>query len=219
MIPIFKRPQKLLDPRQLLHSAKGTTWDEHKYIKRVDGTYYYPDSYEGGRHLNSETKKETSEKMEDWEKNLYEALKKDSNAIDTAKYDFGDLLIKYSGLNLKNVSEAEVDRMQRKIVGRLEKEAESKVSLDKNDVENLAKEVIKGNFGNGDIRKELLGEHYREIQDRVNELMKGSGSSKNLLDISESEIKAGEKEVEKVVQSSTGGMDMETVYEVYRKKK
>lgn len=33
------------------HSAKGTTWEEHKYIKRIDGTYYYPDSYKGGRHL------------------------------------------------------------------------------------------------------------------------------------------------------------------------
>lgn len=27
----------------LKHSAKGTTWDEHKYVKKVDGRYYYPE--------------------------------------------------------------------------------------------------------------------------------------------------------------------------------
>ena len=37
----------------LAHSAKGTTWENHKYIKRIDGTYYYPNSYVGGRHLPS----------------------------------------------------------------------------------------------------------------------------------------------------------------------
>ena len=31
------------------HSSEGSSWKKHKYIKRVDGTYYYPDSYEGGR--------------------------------------------------------------------------------------------------------------------------------------------------------------------------
>jgi hypothetical protein len=25
----------------LAHSAKGSTWEEHKYIKRIDGTYLF----------------------------------------------------------------------------------------------------------------------------------------------------------------------------------
>ena len=33
------------------HSSEGSECEEHKYIKRIDGPYYYPDSYEGGRHL------------------------------------------------------------------------------------------------------------------------------------------------------------------------
>lgn len=37
----------------IAHSAKGTTWKDHQYLKRIDGKYYYPDSYEGGRHLSS----------------------------------------------------------------------------------------------------------------------------------------------------------------------
>lgn len=97
------------------HSSEGSSWKKHKYIKRVDGTYYYPDSYEGGRHLPDE-----------------------------------------------------------------ETESSSKIDLSKNDIENLAKEVIRGNFGNGQERKDLLGENYEEIQKRVNELMKGSAGSKTI---------------------------------------
>ena len=36
----------------LSHSAKGSEWEEHEYIEEVDGKYYYPDSYEGGRHIS-----------------------------------------------------------------------------------------------------------------------------------------------------------------------
>lgn len=109
-----------MDPRtrfQLLqHSSEGSSWKKHKYIKRVDGTYYYPDTYEGGRHLPDEEKEESN----------------------------------------------------------------SKIDLSEKDVEKLAKEVIRGNFGNGQERKDLLGENYEEIQKRVNELMKGSVGSKTI---------------------------------------
>lgn len=33
------------------HSAKGSEWKKHKYIKKENGVYYYPISYKGGRHL------------------------------------------------------------------------------------------------------------------------------------------------------------------------
>ena len=109
-----------MDPRtrfQLLqHSSEGSSWKKHKYLKRVDGTYYYPDTYEGGRHLPDGEKEESN----------------------------------------------------------------SKIDLSKNDVEKLAKEVIRGNFGNGQERKDLLGGNYEEIQKRVNELMKGSAGSKTI---------------------------------------
>lgn len=49
------------------HSAKGSEWEKHKYIKRVDGTYYYPDSYVGGRHLpkTSNNTKEAQKELTD----------------------------------------------------------------------------------------------------------------------------------------------------------
>ena len=109
-----------MDPRtrfQLLqHSSEGSSWKKHKYLKRVDGTYYYPDTYEGGRHLPDGEKEESN----------------------------------------------------------------SKIDLSEKDIEKLAKEVIRGNFGNGQERKDLLGENYEEIQKRVNELMKGSVGSKTI---------------------------------------
>lgn len=42
----------------LRHSAKGSEWKDHKYVKKVDGKYFYPDSYEGGRHVGTEKSKE-----------------------------------------------------------------------------------------------------------------------------------------------------------------
>lgn len=42
-------------------------------------------------------------------------------------------------------------------------------------LEEKAKQVIRGDFGNGMDRKNALGEDYREIQDKVNELYKNGG--------------------------------------------
>ena len=126
------------------HSSEGSSWKKHKYIKRVDGTYYYPDSYEEGRHLpDGET------------------------------------------------------------------ESNSKIDLSKNDVEKLAKEVIRGNFGNGQERKDLLGENYEEIQKRVNELMKGSAGSKTIPSDKTKAISVAEEAAKRAV----------TLVDTYRNKK
>lgn len=50
-----------------MHSAKGTTWDDHKYIKKVNGVYYYPSDYKGGRHAG-DTKSGSISKEEQYEK-------------------------------------------------------------------------------------------------------------------------------------------------------
>ena len=60
------------------HSAKGSEWEKHKYVKVEDGKYYYPDSYEGGRHLpkdrrqlQQEAIKETAGEPAGWESKFY----------------------------------------------------------------------------------------------------------------------------------------------------
>lgn len=37
----------------LNHSAKGSEWEDHQYVKRENGKYYYPDNYPGGRHISN----------------------------------------------------------------------------------------------------------------------------------------------------------------------
>ena len=37
-------------------------------------------------------------------------------------------------------------------------------------LEQTAKDVIRGNFGNGEVRKQKLGDQYSEIQNKVNEM-------------------------------------------------
>lgn len=106
----------------LSHSAKGSTWEEHKYIKRIDGTYYYPDDYKGGRHLSDK------------------------------------------------------------------------------DVDNLSDEVIRGNFGNDQTRKDLLGENYQQIQDQVNKKLLGS---MKLSDVSKSEVKDAEDLIKKIISKKS----------------
>lgn len=160
------------------HSSEGSSWKKHKYIKRVDGTYYYPDSYEGGRHLPDEEKKKS---MED---ELFEKLtnSSDKDVGKMLRASFDKVLLEQMGVDWTKLPKEEVDRMQRNLIDRFEEKTESnsKIDLSENDVEKLAKEVIRGNFGNGQERKDLLGENYEKIQKRVNELMKGSAGSKTI---------------------------------------
>lgn len=189
------------------HSSEGSSWKEHKYIKRVDGTYYYPDNYEGGRHLPDGGKEKS---MED---ELFEKLKNSSDK-DIGKMlrgSFDKVLLEQMGVDWTKLPKEEVDRMQRSLIDRLEKKTESnsKIDLSKNDVEKLAKEVIRGNFGNGQERKDLLGENYEEIQKRVNELMKGSAGLKTIPSDKTKAISVAEEAAKRAV----------TLVDTYRNKK
>lgn len=133
------RPFKALS---FSHSAKGSEWEKHKYIKKKDGDYYYPDSYEGGRHLED-----------------------DRNSKDKTK-------------------------------------------LSEEEVEKLAKETIKGSFGNGEVRKQLLGGNYQQIQNRVNELY-----GKRTISEVPSEVKSSGKEA---VKKAAKKMNMQ-IYSAYWK--
>lgn len=145
------------DYKELLHSAKGSTWENHKYIKRLDGTYYYPDSYEGGRHLPDNGKEKET-------------------------------------LNGEGSS---------------------------SDIEALAKEVVRGNFGNGEIRKQLLGENYEEVQSLVNIIMRqtsGSNSSNKAVE-AKTETPKKKESISKADSNVHSGVDLNQVLRVYRKEK
>lgn len=124
-------------PIYLSHSAKGSTWEDHKYVERIDGTYYYPSGYTKGRTIDS-------------------------------------------------------------LKGKPEEDTGSKEESDLSDedVENLAMEVIRGNFANGRERREALGEYYNKIQNRVNQLMKGLGGV-SISQVSGETVEKGESQVKK----------------------
>lgn len=146
--------------RILVHSAKGSTWEDHKYIKRINGLYYYPDSYEGGRHLSDEQKAQ-----------------------------FGK-------------EKVEIDK------------------LSDSDVEKLALEGIRGNFGNGQTRKDNLGAHYQQVQNRINEIMRSDGSdsvsSKKVSEVSDSTKSSGSTATSTAVKKAKG-INLDQVYSVYKR--
>lgn len=224
----FRNSQFLVSSdQQIIHSAKGSTWEDHKYIKRIDGTYYYPDNYEGGRHLPDGEEVTSGNKKTSMEDELYEKLKKsnDKNIGQALRENFDKILKDQLGIDWTRLPKEEVDRMQKSLVDRIEGRIESKDSkmdLSEKDIDNLAKEVIRGNFGNGQERRDLLGENYEEIQKKVNELMKSSTGS---IKVSEATSESIEK-VDQLAKNATksvkdskvhSGVDLNEVLKVYKK--
>ena len=60
-----------------------------------------------------------------------------------------------------------VKRNNREVYGFIK--VEHKASAD---IEQLARDVINGRYGNGDDRKNALGEHYEKVQERVKQILK-----------------------------------------------
>lgn len=126
--------------KTLKHSAKGMSWKKHKYIKKLDGTYYYPSWYEGGRHLSPEEENASASQPGQDPDNPY-------------KWELGSTE-----------------------KGKREHESSVVEDLRDSDIDELARLVIKGAFGNGSVRKELLGEDYARVQSRVNDILLGGKS-------------------------------------------
>lgn len=191
----------------LRHSAKGSEWDDHKYVKKIDGVYYYPVGYEDGRTVDSLGGEKKSEEKKE---------KSKEDQISEVKQHFDQYLAK-RGIDWRTLPKDEIDQMQRDIIKQLESGKDNGTS--EKSVEELAKDVISGKLGSGEDRKALLGDNYQEIQNKVNELMK---SSKKISEVSSEEIKTGKevtkKATEKVTQASKG-LNLDQVYSVYRKKK
>lgn len=191
--------------RNLQHSAKGSEWEDHKYVKKIDGVYYYPVGYEDGRTIDSlsDNKKETKD-----DKNSKESM------TDQVKDHFDQYLAK-RGIDWRTLPKDEVDQMQRDIVKQLEEGKETGTS--EKSVEELAKDVISGKLGSGDDRKALLGDSYAEVQKKVNELINGSTGSKSTSEATEESIKKATMAA-KNASNVHSGVDMTKVLSAYKKK-
>lgn len=193
----------------LRHSAKGSEWEDHKYVKKIDGVYYYPVGYEDGRTIDS--LKGGSNKSD----------KKDSNdrssQIEEVKKHFDQYLAK-RGIDWRTIPKDEADQMQRDIVKQLESGKET--GTDEKSVDDLAKDVASGKLGNGEDRKVLLGEKYEEVQKKVNELLKGSSGDKKISDVETTEevTEKVKKATSKVSETKIhSGVNLSEVLSVYKK--
>lgn len=194
--------------KALEHSAKGSEWEDHKYVKKINGVYYYPVGYEDGRTIDS--LKGGSNKSDSNDK---------SSQIEEVKKHFDQYLAK-RGIDWRTLPKDEVDQMQRDIVKQLESGKEAGTS--EKSVEELAKDVASGKLGNGDDRKALLGEKYEEVQKKVNDLLKGSSGDKKVSEetVSEEVKETVKKSTSKVSETKVhSGVKLSEVLSVYDKKK
>lgn len=299
MQPDFRNFAGRYQPVIIVHSAKGTTWKKHKYLKVIDGKYYYADDYEDGRHLsnlnksskssdNDEKKikrvKEPSDSLDsgaitktddgeerisrtnpkegkklpdNWQEELYDAIDKqlkknpglfdpkdltdddkfqdfritleeftgidsselsDSEIEEMKKHvknhyqteppkgweeefydaidkhlkrnpglfdpkditnedkfqDFGLTIAEFTGIDTSNFSDAEINKMKKAVEKHY---GGSSNSLSSEEIDKIARDVIRGKYGNGSERKKKLGSNYQAVQDRVNEMSSGKAST------------------------------------------
>lgn len=205
----------------LAHSAKGSEWKNHKYIKKSDGKYYYPDSYKGGRHINKakwsgwlSSNKQNGTLPTEKDKKMTEAQKKSDELElkELKEMERTDTINKLSDLtgmkeesfdklitiaNTKGVNSDEYKELCRDLsegdndtydeitkaiqdLGDVKEDKEEtdgnsneddgEYKLTEKDIDDLAKEALNGGLGEGEVRKELLGSWYDDVQKRVNEL-------------------------------------------------
>lgn len=175
--------------------VEGMTWKEHKYIRKANGTYYYPEGSGSGGSIYSEytkndrdfDEKNYSDKNRLGDTNFYGFTKPDGTVV-ILEEDMKWALPKGTKLTselIKRLESFDRDIESRRNKGekvtaddwnRMAKQAidggSNNGKLSERDIENLSNEVIRGNFKNGKERKDLLGEYYQQIQDRVNQKLK-----------------------------------------------
>lgn len=122
----------------LSHSAKGTSWKTHKYIKVENGKYFYPADYKGGRHISDKNKQDIIESKEPagWENKFYSEFESNLKRIgkelspaeiqemllfgknsDGSKYDnFQVALAEMAGIDADKIDPQSLNLMRYKVV-------------------------------------------------------------------------------------------------------
>lgn len=200
-----KTDDEIRKEKYLRHSAKGSVWENHKYVKKIDGVYYYPVGYEDGRTIDELSDRK---KKDDSSKESNESIDKQ---IDQVKHHFDEYL-KERGIDWRTLPKDEVDEMQRHIVSLLEgkKKGTESSSGDKSDAKKLAEELM-------NAKKESSSESKSS---------KSSSSKKESSEKKEADDKKKaeeEKKKKKTAQSSSSSsnkkkVDMNKVWAVYHNK-
>lgn len=180
----------------LKHSAKGTEWEKHKYVKKINGVYYYPSGYDKGRTVKSLSSFNESTSS----KNNSKATKKQSKKLS----QFGEKpnSNKEKVESLAKAAGTSNDPFNKKGIHYLEKGSGGKASLSSSEITAIAKKVIRGKYGNGAERKKALGENYQIIQDEVNKMLLGKSSGIKMSSVKSSAISAGNSAIQKAIDKT-----------------
>lgn len=161
---------------ELMHSAKGSEWENHKYVIKKDGNYYYKVGYDKGRTIDS-LKKDDSDLISKAKQKVKNRKHTEQAAIALHKWN------RLHGQDKKKKTytyDKETNQIKEK---KEDIKQEPKSSNDTASTENLSDNIsgttkelamraIRGDFGNGQKRKDILGDKYSEVQALVNELEK-----------------------------------------------
>lgn len=167
----------------LKHSGvKGMEWKDHKYIRKANGSYYYPEGSSGAK-MSSYTKDDPdfddanySEKNRIGDTDFFGFTNKDGKFVvinEDTKWIMPNGKVTPEMINrLKNFKGARKGKSWEDAATEAVTGKKNDGKLSEKDIDNLSNEVIRGNFKNGQQRKELLGSYYQQIQDRVNQKLK-----------------------------------------------
>ena len=181
--------------------VEGMTWKEHKYIRKANGSYYYPEGSGGstyGEYSKNDPdfdEKNYNEKNRLGDTDFYGFTKPDGTVV-ILEEDMKWTLPKGTKLTpelVKRLESFDKEIESRRNRGEkvtaddwnalakkaIDGESSNNGGLSERDIDNLSNEVIRGNFKNGKERRDLLGEYYQQVQDRVNKKLKGSSSNKS----------------------------------------
>ena len=167
------------------YGVKGMEWGKHKYIRRANGSYYYPGGNSGAEFSEYTKGDPDFDKANKSEKNrvgnsdFFFFTKPDGTVVvleEDMKWKLpkGTKLTPEMTERLNNFNQDGKLKGDEWTVAATEaitgKKSDGRLS--EQDIDNLSNEVIRGNFKNGQQRRELLGEYYQQIQDRVNQKLK-----------------------------------------------
>lgn len=164
-----------ITPYDVLMHSQGP-WEDHKYVKKVDDKYYYPNGYEDGRTV-SDLKPEQKDKSRS-EKSMYSEDDKD---FDEKNYNDKNLLGDTDFYGFKNKDGKNVILMEDH-KWTLPEGAELDSKLIKR-LEKVSKEIEErrenGENVTGDEWNKLVADAIDDIKDDKKKSSKKSGSSKS----------------------------------------
>lgn len=176
----------------IAHSAEGSVWEKHKYLKRIDGRYYYPDNYEGGRHLSDLKKKRSRGSVLNKKANTSKALTEKSKKVgNELKREMADSDVTKIAKDIIRGKYGIGNDARRKALGMTAEEYEV--------VRKKVNEMMRGSSGGTKIASSK------------------SAVKKNTTTSAPTKQKSStKKEKKKNTAKKSGGLDMNKVYRVYK---